>query len=252
MAWFILQTGAPRGPLRYIPPGSLIHFTLKHPRNEVCRRGDACLRPAVMLLSFSCRPPFRCFLLPKDGFRINFPNVFKCLYKSPGPAAAGFSCRAACRHHRSLHLGLGVAFFRGRGGIQPGLALDLMCRRRAHPRSRGSIPSASVIPPGDTSRAWETCGFFFLQILPPPPRPSCILHPRWCFGVFEVLSVTLILQEFSAGKMLGRFPGPACSLPAPCPLLEPGYCFLGGWWYQWGLSPKGRRGGVSVVAGATP
>lgn len=101
---------APQGPLLYVPLESLIHFTLKHPRNKVCRCSNARLCRAVTPVLFSCHPPFRCFLLSEDRFRINFPNVFKHLYKSPDPAAVGFSCRATRRHRGSLHLGLGVAF----------------------------------------------------------------------------------------------------------------------------------------------
>lgn len=51
------------------------------------------------------------FYYPKMDLELIFLTCFKHLYKSPGPAAAGFSCRAARGRRRLLCLGPGVDFF---------------------------------------------------------------------------------------------------------------------------------------------
>lgn len=91
MAWFILEPELLWDPLPCIPSGSyrclpscpIMGFA------GVLMPGDAmgCSAGIILLL-----PPSSCFPLPKDGFRMNFPNTFKRLHKSPSPAGSWCSC----------------------------------------------------------------------------------------------------------------------------------------------------------------
>ena len=120
--------GAPWGPLRCAPPGSLTSPVLRFAGVAVPGYAGPLRQRRC---PFTRRPPLKMFsTTPKMDLELIFPDAFKHLYKSPCPAAAGFSC---CGCRGLLRLDLGGAFCWGWGAIRPGLALGSLCCRRACP-----------------------------------------------------------------------------------------------------------------------
>lgn len=108
--------GAPQGPCTF-HRGPLRTLPLNTPVVRVAGAGMPSYTGPLCWCHHLAVPLSDVFYYPKMDLELIFPTCFKRLYKSPGPTAAGFSCRAARGRRRLLRLGPGVDFFWQREGF---------------------------------------------------------------------------------------------------------------------------------------